>query len=149
MKTTFTATVFQAEGKNATGFQIPHDAVAALGKSKRPAVKVHLPGYTYRSTIAAYGNVFLLPLSAEHRQAAGLKAGDTVEMTLELDTEPRTVEIPDDLMAALTEKPGAAAAFETLSPSRRKEFVRQVEEAKTAETRSRRIAGIVEKITQS
>ena len=67
-------------------------------------------------------------------------------MTLELDTEPRTVEVPEDLAAALDEKPGARVAFDALAYSARKEFVRQVNEAKAAETRQRRIAGIVGKV---
>lgn len=102
-----------------------------------------LNGYTYRSTIAAYGDVFMLPLSAEHRRAAGVQAGDQVEVTIELDEEPRTVAVPDDLAAALAAQPGAAAAFERLSYTLRKEYVRQVESAKAPETRHRRIAGIV------
>jgi hypothetical protein len=148
MAVTFTTTLLQAEGKNATGISVPPDLVTALGNQKRPAVKVSLNGYTYRSTIAPYGEVFMLPVSAEHRQAAGLKAGDTLEVTLELDSEPRTVEIPADLLAALTEKAGALQIFEALAFSKRKEFVRQVEEAKTTETRQRRIANVVTKMSE-
>lgn len=147
MKTTFTTIVEQAEGKQATGLRVPAEAVSAFGTHKRPKVMVYLNGYTYRSTVAAYGDVFMLPLSAEHRTAAGLKAGDQVEVTLELDTEPRTVELPDDLAAALAEHAGAPAAFESLSYSQRKEYVRQVESAKAQETRERRIVGIVAKLS--
>ncbi|MEO6060951.1 MAG: YdeI/OmpD-associated family protein [Thermoflexales bacterium] len=64
-------------------------------------------------------------------------------MTLELDTEPRAVELPEDLAAALAKKKGARAAFDASAPSKRKEFVRQVVEAKAADTRARRIAKIV------
>jgi hypothetical protein len=143
MKTTFTTTVDQAEGMNATGLRVPAEAVAALGKQKRPKVMVSLNGYSYRSTISAYGDVFMLPLAKEHRDAAGVKAGDQVEVTLELDTAPRTVEVPDDLAAALAAKPGARAAFDALAYTTRKEHVRQVESAKAPETRERRIAKIV------
>lgn len=143
MKTTFTTTVVQEEGKNATGLRIPAEAIDALGGKKRPAVRVTLSGYTYRSTVAAYGDVFMLPLAQEHREAAGVKAGDQVEVTLELDTEPRTVEVPDDLAAALAARPGARAAFDALAYSARKEHVRQVETARAQETRERRIAKIV------
>ena len=146
MAVTFTTTVQQAEGVNATGLPIPADVVTALGSHKRPPVMVTINGYTYRSTIAAYGAVFMLPLSAEHRNAAGVTAGDTVEVTLELDTEPRTVEIPADLAAALAAAPGAVAAFDALAFSKRKEFVRQVNDAKTQETRERRIAGVIAKV---
>jgi hypothetical protein len=147
MKTTFTTTLLQAEGMNATGIEVPAEAVAALGTSKRPKVVVGLNGYTYRTTVAAYGDVFMLPVAAEHRNAAGLKAGDLLEVTLELDLEPRTVEVPADLAAALAEQPGATAAFDKLAYSVRKEHARQVESAKAPETRQRRIAAIVAKLS--
>lgn len=148
MKATFTTTLLQQEGMNATGISVPADVVAALGKGKKPPVKVSFNGYTYRSTVAAYGDVFMLPVSQEHRAAAGVKAGDEIEVTLELDLAPRTVDIPADLAAALAEKPGLSAAFEALSYSKRKEFVRQVEDAKTQETRTRRIAGVVTRLDE-
>lgn len=143
MKVTFITTVLKDENVNATGLPVPAEAVAALGTRKKPPVKVSLAGYTYRSTVAAYGEVYMLPLSAEHRQAAGVKAGDQVEVTIELDLEPRTVDIPDDLATALAEKPDATEAFYALSYTMRKEYVRQVETAKAQETRERRIAKIV------
>ncbi len=146
MSITFTTTVLKDQEKSATGLQVPAEVIAELGKGKKPAVKVGMNGYTYRSTVAVMGGVFMLPLSAENREAAGVKAGDQVEVTLELDTEPRTVAIPDDLAAALAQKPGASAAFDTLPYSARKEFVRQVESAKAQETRERRIVGIVAKL---
>ena len=148
MKTTFTTTVTQAEGLNATGLPVPVEAVAALGKGKKPPVKVTLSGYTYRSTVAAYGDVFMLPLSQEHRKAAGVQAGDEVEVTLELDQAPRTVDVPADLAAALAAA-DAREAFDALSYTMRKEHVRQVESAKAQETRTRRIATIVAKLGHS
>lgn len=146
MKTTFTTTVLKDKEKSATGLPVPADAVAALGAGKKPRVKVSLNGYTYRTTLATMGGVFMLSLSAENREAAGVQAGQTVEVTLELDTEPRSVEVPDDLAAALAMAPGAREVFDALSFSARKEFVRQVETAKAPETRERRIAGIVAKL---
>lgn len=149
MAETFTTTLLQAEGLNATGISVPPAVIAALGKGKKPPVKVTLNGtYTYRSTVAAYGEVFMLPVSQEHRAAAGLQAGDQIEVTLELDTEPRTVEVPDDLRTALAGA-GVLEAFEALSYSKRKEYVRQVNEAKTQETRDRRITKIVAELSGS
>lgn len=148
MKETFTTTILKDDVKDATGIRVPAQVIAALGTTKKPPVKVTVAGYTYRSTVAAYGDVFMLPLSKERRAAAGVQAGDEVEVTLELDLEPRTVEVPDDLAAALAEQPGATAAFDASSPSARKEYVRQVESAKAQETRERRIAGIVAKLTK-
>lgn len=146
MSATFTTVVEQAEDSNATGLRVPAAVVAALGVGKRPTVTVSLNGYTYRSTVAAYGDLFMLPLSAEHRAAAGVQAGDQVEVTIALDLAPRIVEVPADLAAALAATPGATAAFDALSYTMRKEYVRQVEEAKAAATRERRIAGILVKL---
>ncbi len=143
MKTTFTTTILLDDKVNATGIRVPAEAIAALGGKKKPPVIVTVNGFTYRSTVAAYGDVYMLPLSQERRVAAGVAAGDTVEVTLELDTEPRTVEVPDDLAAALAARPGARVAFDALAYSTRKEHVRQVTEAKAQETRERRIAKIV------
>ena len=146
MSATFTTPVLKDQEKSATGLQVPAEVITALGKGKKPPVKVSLNGYTYRTTVAMMGGVFMIPLSAEHREAAGVKAGNEVEVTLELDTEPRTVAIPDDLAAALAQTPGATSAFDELSFSVRKEYVRQVESAKAQETRERRIVGIVAKV---
>ncbi len=146
MKTTYTTTVWKDKHMNATALPVPAEAVAALGKGKRHPVKVSLNGFTYRTTIAVFGGEFMLPLSAENREAAGVKADDQVEITLELDTEPRTVVVPNDLAAALSGKQGAKPEFDALAYSVRKEYVRQVESAKAQETRERRIAKIVAKL---
>ncbi|MEA2575538.1 MAG: hypothetical protein QOH93_2836 [Chloroflexia bacterium] len=146
MAATFTTTILKAEGLNATGISVPPQVIAELSASKRPKVKVTVNGFTYRSTVAPYGDVFMLPLNQEYREAAGVQAGDEVEVTLELDLEPRTVDVPEDLAAALAQKPGAREAFDALSYTMRKEHVRLVESAKAQETRTRRIAGIVEKL---
>ena len=143
MSITFRTTIRKADDSNATGVPVPATVVAALGKTKRPKVTVTLKGYSYRSTVAAYGDVFMLPLAAEHRDAAGVKAGDQVDVTLALDAEPRSVDLPPDLAAALAAQPGARAAFDALSYTARKEHARQVTSAKAEETRKRRIARIV------
>ena len=145
MKTTFTTQLLKDDKVNATGIIVPPEAVEALGKSKKPPVVVTIGGFTYRSTVAVRGGQFLIPLSKERRADAGVGGGQTVEVTLELDTEHRTVEVPEDLAAAL-DAAGKTAAFDKVAPSMRKEHVRQVEEAKTQETRERRIARIVEKL---
>jgi hypothetical protein len=147
VKQTYVTTITQEEGMNATGLPVPAEVVAAFGKGKKPKVTVTVNGHTYRSTVAAYGDIFMLPLSQENRKAAGVRAGDRVEVTLELDLEPRLVEIPPDLEAALSEQPGLRAAFDALSYTMRKEYVRQVEDARAIETRKRRIAAIVGKLS--
>jgi hypothetical protein len=145
MPATFNTTVLKDNEKEATGLRVPEEIVVGLGQGKKPPVKVTLNGYTYRTTVAVMGGVYMLSLSAENRKAAGVKGGDEVEVTVELDSEPRTVEVPADLAAALAQQ-GARAAFDAQAPSARKEFVRQVESAKAQETRERRIAGIVAKL---
>ncbi len=132
-------TTIQLEGKTATGFRVPVEVVEALGSGKRPPVRVTLGGHTYRSTVAAYGAVFMLPLSAENREAAGLVAGDEVEVGLELDTAPREVAVPPDFAAALDADPDARRTFDGLSYSNKRRFTLSIEDAKTPETRQRRI----------
>lgn len=129
MKTSF-ETHIKASGNN-TGIEVPAENMLELGTGKKPAVVVSLTGYRYASTVAVMGGAFMIPLSAAHRAASGLSAGDSVEVTLELDLEPRRVELPEDLAAALESKAGVRAAFDASAPSKRKELVRQVLEAKT------------------
>ena len=142
MQQTFITKIRRDSKKNVTGIVVPTEVVSALGSSKNPAVRVTLNGYTYRSTVATMGGKFMVSLSAESRKAAGLAGDEELEVRLELDTEPRIPKIPADLKAALV-KSKVLTTFEGTAPSRRKEFVRQVEEAKAAETRERRIEKIV------
>jgi hypothetical protein len=134
----FKTAIMQAEGMDATGIVVPDAVVEKLASGKRPKVAVTLNGYTYRSTVAVMGGQFMLPLAKAHREAAGVKPGQKVEVALELDTAPREVEIPKDFAAAL-KKAGLRAAFDKLAFTHRKEHVRAIEEAKAAETRARRI----------
>ena len=143
----FRTTIVQS-GKNTTGIQIPDEVVEALGSGRRPAVKVTVNGYSYRSTVASMGGVFMVSLSAEHRAGAGVGGGDEVEVDLELDSAPREVTVPPELMAALDAEPAARATFDGLSYSNRSWHVLQVTGAKTEETRRRRIARSVEALKQ-
>ncbi|WP_326947358.1 YdeI/OmpD-associated family protein [Amycolatopsis sp. NBC_01307] len=130
-------------GKTATGLPVPGDVVEALGAGKKPAVTVTLGGHSYRTTVASRGGQFLVPLSAENREQAGVAAGDDVDVEIVLDTAPRELEIPDDLAAALAADPEALKRFESLSYSRKQGFVLPIGQAKTEETRQRRIAKVV------
>jgi hypothetical protein len=132
-------TTIELGGKTATGFQVPPEVVEGLGSGKRPAVTVRIGSYTYRSTVAPMGGAFYLPLSAEHREAAGVAAGDQVEVEVELDTAPRTVELPPDFAAALDADPAVRAFFDGVSNSNKKWHVLSVTGARTDETRRRRI----------
>ena len=139
---TFDTTIFLS-GNN-TGIEVPAFVVEALGGGKRPAVIITIGSFSYRSTVAPMGGRFLIPLSAERRAESGLKGGDAVTVDLALDTAPREVDIPDDLAAALAQAPDGKAFFETLSYSNKLRHVLSVTDAKTPETRSRRIEKVVE-----
>lgn len=132
-------TTVELGGKTATGIEVPEEIVASLGTSKKPPVKVSIGGYTYRSTVAVMGGRFMIPLSAANRTGAGVAAGDEIEVELELDDEPREIDIPTDFAEALDRDPEAKSFFEKLSYSNKRRFVLSIEEAKTAETRQRRI----------
>lgn len=134
----FQATI-QLNGKTATGIPVPAEVVEALGSGKRPPVRVTMNGYSYRSSVAPMGGEYMVSLSAEHRQGAGVAAGDTVEVDLELDTAPREVNVPLDLAEALERDGEARRVFEGLSYSHKLQHVLPIEQAKTAETRQRRI----------
>jgi hypothetical protein len=138
----FRATI-ESNGKTATGIEVPSSVVTALGSGNRPPVLITVGGHTYRTTVARMGGRFLVPLSAENRSAAGVAAGDSVDVGISLDTAPREVAVPDDLAAALAEDGQAAATFEALSYTHRKEWVRWIEEAKKAPTRADRVVKTV------
>ena len=142
----FRATL-ELHGKTATGISVPPDVVEALDGGKRPAVTVRLGKHTYRSTIAPMGGQYFVPVSAENRDAAGLAAGDEVDVTVELDTAKREVEVPDDLAAALTTNARARAAFDALSYSNQRRYVLAINAAKADETRARRIATTVTELS--
>ena len=137
-------TTIELGGRTATGLEVPAEVVEALGVGKKPPVRVTIGGHTYRSTVAVMGGRYLLPLSAENRAAAGVAAGDEVDVDLELDSEPREVAVPADLAAALAEDDAAREAFQRLSYSHRRRHVLAIEEAKTPETRQRRIANALQ-----
>ena len=141
----FTTTVF-LDGNN-TGIEVPPEIVDQLGGGKRPAVNVTVGSFSYRSTVASMGGKYLIPLSAARRAEAGVKGGDTVEVALTLDTAPREIELPEDFALILGEHPQARAFFDTLSYSNRLKHVLAITDAKTEETRRRRLAKAIEQLS--
>jgi hypothetical protein len=132
---------------NACAVVLDDDQVAAVGEGpKRFPVVAVVNGYTWRTSVARMGGEFLVGLSREVREGAGVGTNDEVEVSLELDTAPREVEVPAALAAALADDPEAAALFERLAFTHRKEFARWVAEAKREETRQRRVQQAVEMI---
>jgi hypothetical protein len=134
-----------AAGKTAAGIEVPAKVVAALGSSKRPPVRATINGFTYRSTVAVMGGKFMLGISNDVRKSAGVEAGETVDVDLELDTEAREVPMPPDFAAALARDAKAKKFFEGLSYSKKLRLVIPID-IKNVETRKQRIAKTVEQL---
>jgi hypothetical protein len=130
-------------GGNTAGFEIPDEVVEELGGGRRPKVLVTVGPHTWRSSIANMGGTFMLGVSMENRAAAGVAAGEVLDVDITLDTAPRTVDVPDDLTAELEGDESARTAWETWSFTRQKEAVRSLTEAKKPETRARRLEKVL------
>jgi Bacteriocin-protection, YdeI or OmpD-Associated/Domain of unknown function (DUF1905) len=149
----FRATLRQ-NGKTATGIAVPDVVIESLGAGKKPPVSITLTplnagsGYTYRTTVAPRGDQFLVPVSGEVRANAGVAAGDELDVDIELDTAPRTVDVPSDLIEALASQAAAKGFFDGLSYSHQKAYVVWIEDAKRPETRATRVARTVEMLTE-
>ena len=141
----FTATILQS-GNN-TGIIVPSEVRDALNGGKNPLVVVTLAGHTWRSKVATMGDRLLVGVSAEIRGLTGVKGNETHEVELILDDQPRIVEAPGDLQAALDADPVALAAWNKLAPSHKKAHVTAIEGAKAAETRLRRVQKAIEMLT--
>lgn len=138
-KQTFRTKLLQGDG-DTTGFVIPDKVVDALGQGKRPKVTVTINGkFSYPNTVAVMGGQYMIGISKERRGLAGVKGGETIEVTLELDTAPRVMEVPPDLQKALDKDKAAKAYFATLSYSNQRRHIDNINGAKTDETRARRI----------
>lgn len=135
---TFNTTILST-GKNTTGIVIPDAIIAELGAGKKPPVKVTLNGYTYRSTVAVMGGQFMVGVNSAVRAESSVQGGDTLDVTIELDTEERKVAIPEALQRALDENPSAKRFFESLSYSKQRVHAESIASAKTPETLQRRI----------
>ncbi len=131
-------TTVTATGNN-TGIVVPDNLIDDLGAGSRPAVVVNVNGYEYRNTVGVMGGKHMISISAAVRKETGLKGGDPIHVTLTLAGTPREVDVPGDFAAALSADPDAGAFFTTLSNSLQRYHVDNISEAKTAETRQRRI----------
>jgi Bacteriocin-protection, YdeI or OmpD-Associated/Domain of unknown function (DUF1905) len=131
-------TTVTATGNN-TGIVVPDNLIDDLGAGSRPAVVVNVNGYEYRNTVGVMGGKHMISISAAVRKETGLKGGDPIHVTLTLADTPREVDVPGDFAAALSADPDAAAFFATLSNSLQRYHVDNISEAKTAETRQRRV----------
>lgn len=137
-------TTLQPRGP-AAAIVLDDDQVAAVGQgAKRFPVKVTVNGYTWRGSVARMGGEFLVGLNKAVRSAAGVEPGDEVKVELALDSEERTVEVPEALATALAGDAKAKAGFDGLSYTHRKEYARWIDEAKKPETRERRVTNALE-----
>lgn len=126
------------------GLQVPPEVVTGLGGGPRPRVRVTINGHTWRTGIALMKGRHLIGLSAEHRTAAGLEVGEQVTVRVEVDTEPLPIEEPPELTAALAADPVARAAFDRRTVSQRRQHAREVDQAKGADTRARRVQKVLD-----
>jgi antitoxin component of MazEF toxin-antitoxin module len=131
-------TTVTAAGNN-TGIVVPGSLIEHLGAGRRPAVVVNVNGHEYRSTVAVMGGKHMISISAAVRKQTGLKGGDPIHVTLALADSPREVNVPDDFAAALSADAEAGAFFAKLSNSLQRYHADNINAAKTAETRQRRI----------
>ncbi|MBS3941783.1 MAG: DUF1905 domain-containing protein [Actinobacteria bacterium] len=139
MATQFTAEV-ESTGKTTTGIRVPEPALDDLGAGRRPRVAATIDGgYVLRTTVGVHDGAPFLSVSGAVREQAGLAAGDMVEVSMQLDTTPVTIDVPEDLVAALAGQPEARAFFDGLTASQRRTFVDSVTGAKQPETRARRV----------
>ena len=137
----FLATVEPAG--NATGIEVPAEIVPAFAAGRRPKVVLTINGHTWRSRVASMGGRFIVGISAANRAACGIAEGDRVEAEVQLDTEPRVVAEPPDLAEALDADPQARAAFDRLAYGLKRKHVQAIHDAKTPQTRQRRIAKLI------
>ena len=126
-------------GKTATGIRVPPEVIEELGAGRKPPVRVTIGGHSFRTTVAPRGDRYLVGINAQNREAAGVSAGDEVDVDIELDTAPREVVVPDDLAEALAIQPDARRFFDGLTHSQKRWYVEPVEQAKKPETRVRRV----------
>ena len=131
---------------NNTGIEVSDKTLIELGGGKKPLVVVTINNYSYRSAVGKMGDKYMISLSAETRKNANVKGGETVEVNLELDATPRTVEVPDDLQKEFDKNKLAEVNFHKLAPSKKKALVLSITDAKTEDTRNRRIKKAIESL---
>ena len=140
MKTTY-ETVVIGSGNHAS-IEIPTKNLEEIGGNKRAPLKITINDYTYQSTATGVDGKCMVVFPMRDREAAGATAGDTVQVTLELDSGYREVIVPVELTNSLN-KHNLLEKFSVLNYSTRKEFARSVNDAKSEDTRQRRIDKIV------
>jgi hypothetical protein len=140
-------TTIEPTGGTTAGIRLDDAALAALDAGKRPRVAVTIDGFAFRTTVGSHDGSPFIPVSNAVRADAGVAAGDEVDVTIVVDTAPRTVEVPDDLRAALdAAEDEVRSFFDALTDSQRKAYVTWVTGAKQQATRDRRVGQAVERL---
>ncbi|WP_159614664.1 YdeI/OmpD-associated family protein [Glutamicibacter sp. JC586] len=139
----FVTTLIASNGNN-VGIVVPDEIVYSFGRGKRVPVTVLIDhDYSYRNTISSMGGQFLISFNAETRAATGKDAGDEINVKLELDEEPRTVEIPEPLAVLLSAEPELLEAWNQLSYSKQRGHVDPIISARGEDTRGRRVEKVI------
>jgi hypothetical protein len=126
---------------------VPKEVAARLGLKGMPKIQAVIAGQPYRGSLMPMGDgTYCLGVLKSIQAAAGVGVGDTITIELGLDTAPRTVEPPPDLARVLARDKKAAAAWEALSFTNKKEIARSLEEAKKPETRERRLSAALKSL---
>lgn len=140
-------TTLLTAGKTATGICIPNQIIESFNAGRKPPIKITLNQFTYRSTVAVMGGKYMVGVSADIRKASGVKGGDTLTVEIELDTEERTVDLPVDFKISLEKNLSAKKMFHALSYSKQKNYVTLILQARTEETRKKRIEKFIALLT--
>jgi bacteriocin resistance YdeI/OmpD-like protein/uncharacterized protein DUF1905 len=138
---------FKAKLRDNGTFEVPLDVRAMFGEA-RPAVKMTFCGETFSTRVAVYGGKSILGIWKAVRERLELVDGRTIEVTLEADATPRTVEPPKELAAALKKNAVARAGWEKMSFTHKREWAEAIRDAKKPETREKRIAQAIAALTE-
>jgi len=144
----FKTKIVKDERTEACAIELPFDPKDVFGKVRVPVNATINDAHTFRTTVFRMRGTDFIPLRKSNREAAGVKAGQTVRVTLTLDEAPRTIEPPEDLVKAMRRSKGAKGAWDKLSYSCQREWAEAIEDAKKPETRARRIAKAIEMLVK-
>ena len=139
----FKVELFGADGMETAALKPPFDVVEVFGRKGRVPVKGTINGFPFRSSLMNMGDGHFMVVNAQLRDGAKCKKGDTVSVVMELDTEERAVQVPPYLKKIIASDAMAKEFWEKLSFTHKKEYVREIEDAKRPETREKRIAAMM------
>jgi hypothetical protein len=142
----FSATLTRAPDSSATFISVPYNLLSTWGTKDRVPVKGTINGKSFRGSLAPYGGVHYLGIKRDLRESLEIKAGDIIEVELQVDTDPRVITPPEDFLAALDSNPAARIKWNKLSYTHQREHVEAIENASKPETRTRRIIESIERL---